>query len=484
MSPIRTVRVPLPQHGYIQVRSLLLAAMLFSLCIAALSLLVCAGSTSPVERVKAPKPRAAPGTLASTDNYLSLVQVKAARSRGRHGPHKPHGRHGQNADVVSLDDLLLEDEWAATITFGGEDVIVTLDTGSSDTWLAQKGFQCVDMNGTDIAEADCSFGPTYNGTFTGGAIANENFNISYGSGLFLTGDLGYTDITIGDITVKHQTVALVNEAYWIGDGITSGLMGLAYSALTSAFAGDNLTVDNFNVTGTAPGDQELYSPVVQTMIAQGLNPPLFTLALERSSDLNDNAPGGYIAFGGIPPVSGTIGSFFDTPILIHEYFAYPPLEAVNRSFYSILPDAYVYESNASVITTYPTTYDAIVDSGTTLLYVPTAVANGFIASFNPPATLYEGYYYYPCDATAPYFGVKIAGETFNINPADLILPYSPLGGNGFVNDTTGVEYCLIGVIDGGSGVETFPIFGDVFLKNVVAVFDVGASIMRFAQHTY
>jgi len=54
-------------------------------------------------------------------------------------------------------------------------------TGSSDTWLAQKGFQCVNVKGKNQPEADCSFGPVYNGTFTDGKIAGENFNISYGT---------------------------------------------------------------------------------------------------------------------------------------------------------------------------------------------------------------------------------------------------------------------------------------------------------------
>lgn len=456
--------------------------MLSSLSLTALSLLVYTGWALPGGRVKALTPRAAASTLTSTNNYLSLTRTKASRSAASRHPkngskHRAHSR--RSGDVVSLSDIEVEEEWAVTINFGGEDVLVILDTGSSDTWLAQKGFQCVTINGTDTAEANCYFGPLYNGTFTEGEVSDANFNITYGDGEFLTGDFGYTDICIGNITVKHQQVALVSEAYWEGDGMTSGLMGLAYSSLTSKFAGDNPTIDNSNVTGTAPGDQELYSPVVQSMIAQGLNPPLFTLALERSSDLNDNVPGGYIAFGGLPPVSGKTGRFVSTPILIHEYYEYPPLDSTARSFYSILPDGYVYNNNASVITTYPTSYDGIVDSGTTLLYVPTAVVDGYMASFNPPATYYEGYYYYPCNATAPYFGMKIANETFTISSEDIILPDS-----GFVSNTTGVEYCLVGVVDGGSGVDTFPVFGDVFLKNVVAVFDVGANILKFAPHSY
>lgn len=131
----------------------------------------------------------------------------------------------------------------------------------------------------------------------------ENFNITYGDGEFLTGQLGYADVAIAGIKVQNTQVALVTRAYWNGDGLTSGLMGLGYSALTSAFIGTDPSIDNPNVTGSAPGDVSPYSPVVQSMIAQGLNPPVFSLALQRSQTDGANTPGGYVAFGGLPPVS-------------------------------------------------------------------------------------------------------------------------------------------------------------------------------------
>ena len=118
--------------------------------------------------------------------------------------------------------------------------------------------------------------------------------------------------------VKNQRVALADQAYIVSDNITSGLMGLAYSALTSEYVGTNTSLDNQNVTGTAPGDQEPYSPIVQTMIAEGLNPAVFSLAMERAKDKTAlSSPGGYIAFGGLPPVA------FD-PI-----FSSTPLEIVS-----------------------------------------------------------------------------------------------------------------------------------------------------------
>lgn len=60
-----------------------------------------------------------------------------------------------------------------------------------------------------------------------------------------------------------------------------------------------------------------------------------------------------------------------------------------------------------------------------------------------------------------------------INPVDLKL----LAGK----DEFGRDLCISGVTDGGAGPY---ILGDTFLKNVVAVFDIGAGMMRFSSHEF
>lgn len=163
----------------------------------------------------------------------------------------------------------------------------------------------------------------------------------------------------------------------------------------------------------------------------------------------------------------------------HQFALYPDFFATQRSFYTFTPDAYVYTNKAGAVTNHPTSLPGIVDSGTTLLYVPTKVFNGYVASFDTPPAYYEGYPFVPCDTVPPPFGLKIAGTVFNVSAADLILPDS-----GYVNATSKVEYCIIGVQDAGAGAESLPIFGDVFMKNVVVVFDIGNSTMQFAAHNY
>lgn len=132
-------------------------------------------------------------------------------------------------------------------------------------------------------------------------------------------------------------------------------------------------------------------------------------------------------------------------------------------------------------------YPYIVDTGTTLMYLPprksplthgaqpglmpdiSALAEAIAMAFVPQAVyLYQwGSYFVDCQAIPPEFAVIIGGVEFRVNPADLI--YRDL-----VDPMTG--YCAIGITSGGSGPY---ILGDVFLQNVVAVFDVGGGEMRF-----
>lgn len=90
-------------------------------------------------------------------------------------------------------------------------------------------------------------------------------------------------------------------------------------------------------------------------------------------------------------------------------------------------------------------------------------------AFQPRAVyLYQwGSYFAPCNAVPPRFAVVVAGVELWINPADLVFQdlKDPLTG-----------YCAVAIASGGGGPY---ILGDVFLQNVVAVFDVGGAEMRF-----
>jgi hypothetical protein len=143
-----------------------------------------------------------------------------------------------------------------------------VDTGSSDTWLAQKGFQCFNLTSYPEPSSECGFGtagfnPSKSKTFK--AYPNHNFNISYGDGEFLTGTVGFDTVTVGGLAVTQQEIGVVTKAAWNGDGVNTGLMGLAFASLTSVFKGNNPDNDSFS----DPDNQEPYSPFFLSAIKQG-----------------------------------------------------------------------------------------------------------------------------------------------------------------------------------------------------------------------
>jgi aspergillopepsin I len=95
-----------------------------------------------------------------------------------------------------LIDIQFQDQWHKAI----------LDTGSSDTWLIQDGFQCTDSQGQNVDRSQCGFGAPYTGGYIWQA-QDQNFQIVYGDGEYVQGSTGWADITVGGITVKNTQVS-------------------------------------------------------------------------------------------------------------------------------------------------------------------------------------------------------------------------------------------------------------------------------------
>jgi hypothetical protein len=96
--------------------------------------------------------------------------------------------------------------------------------------------------------------------------------------------------------------------------------------------------------------------------------------------------------------------------------------------------------------------------------------------FDPPAQLVHstGLFYAPCNATIPNFGLQIGNSAFYMSPDDLLRQGA--------RDPETNSLCRVGVTDSDSAPW---VLGVTFLANVVAVFDIGNSEMRFAaRHQY
>jgi aspergillopepsin I len=100
-----------------------------------------------------------------------------------------------SADPIGIDHIkaeLNQIEYIMKVDIGSEPYYMIPDTGSSDTWIVHEGFRCLDpFFGFEVPQADCQFGPQFKGDFPGGKIDNQILDISYLSGDYLTGSMGY-----------------------------------------------------------------------------------------------------------------------------------------------------------------------------------------------------------------------------------------------------------------------------------------------------
>lgn len=452
------------------------------------------------------------------------------------------------------------------------------------------------MTGSVGPQEKCAFGSTYslakesssfssdNGGNGNGnkfkQIPNENFNVTYGDGEYLTGIFGSIDVSLGnsDVKVPNQQVALATVAGWNGDGVTSGILGLAYPALTGAFSGMNPDGDRVCHSSMSPSqcNQIEYPPVLLNAFEQNVTGALFSVALSR--DESRSGKGGYLTVGGLPDLKSVgvmDGRFASVPVRMltgdgkYRYYlvesdgvvvlpvgaAVPGSssgsgsrkradigdgDGVNKDGESVTEVEEVEaeeisqaggmgvdgmklkrednDANASSsairftsplvlprstsITsrtrtrsrkstssatpspsttkppTHPTTKPStstntagllpnsqslpfIIDTGTTLSFLPRPLIQKYLSMFSPPGTYdpTSTFWFVDCSAQVPPLGIKLGGATFWFNNKDMIKR---------VNTGQGHK-CISGVQEStGLGVN---VLGDVWLDSVLVVFD-------------
>ncbi|KAL3435401.1 aspartic peptidase domain-containing protein [Aspergillus tetrazonus] len=397
----------------------------------------------------------------------------------------------RTAHTIPLTATLYGSRYNAPVTIGNTEFDLLVDTGSSDTFVIETGYECfgqsvytgdiVTVEQSQCAYASETYNPSESNTFE--PINNETFIAAYGAGV-ATGSMAYEDITLGGVTVTDQRFGLVNSSSPMGLG-ASGILGLAYPVITSAYEVngtledyvDDLAEDLDDDDVDTSIEQEPYSPLFVNMARRGLVEPYFSLALERLDGDSETGDGGVLVLGGLPDVK--LANNFTT--VAAEYYEAAEFRSDNgtrlRSYWATTVQRISYGDNGE----YTSSYQTIVDSGAPMNYVPTEVADGFNQAFSSSAQWddTQGAYLVDCDADAPDFAVQLGGTTFKLNPTDLVLRSGVEFG--------GEEICVSAVTRGleqqinETDTTELYILGAGFLKGVVAVFDFGNSEMRFAE---
>ncbi|KAJ7861691.1 acid protease [Mycena olivaceomarginata] len=353
--------------------------------------------------------------------------------------------------TVPLAGSNMDTDYLVNVTIGGQNFSLVIDSGSSDTWVPQAGFSCFNLTGSPVPQTTCNFGSTGfnpNSSKTFELYQNVSFNQTYGTSEYVAGPIALETVSIGGLEVSRQVVPIPNVAAWTGDGVLSGVLGLAFPNVTSLF-------NTSDPTTASTKNRILYDPFFFTAVKQKkVEHPL------------------------IHNTSVTV------PVL-----AYPPTiaESKRQFFWYTLPiDSYNFPGSENV----PEARNASLGNGTTILdtgtgvnLVPAPVAAGYAAAFDPPAELVTvsglTFYAAQCNATVPQFSVTIGGQAFSMDPRDQLVP--------FVNDTQGDVTCVLGTqAQGGPDIGSdFHLLGDTFLRNVVATFNpIGREITLTQRVAY
>ncbi|KAJ3519377.1 hypothetical protein NM688_g9308 [Phlebia brevispora] len=237
-------------------------------------------------------------------------------------------------------------------------------------------------------------------------------------------------VNVAGVTIPYQAVECARQlsSGFLKDGGNDGLLGLAWPVLNTV------------------QPQRVKTPI-ENMTEQGLIPEaLFTVKLGHGKESS------FYSFGYIEP-NVTSNPMDWTPVDNSNGFWQVPSTCYNIGGQTVMR----HQSNT-----------AILDTGTTLLLVGDDVIENIYN--NIPGAVYdeqEGGWKYPTDTQLPDVWFAVGEKMYLIHPADF----------GFGHDGNG--YTIGGIQSRGD--SPYDIFGDVFLKNVYAVFHQGQQMVGLAR---
>ncbi|KAK0730286.1 mitochondrial elongation factor g 1-like protein [Lasiosphaeris hirsuta] len=345
-------------------------------------------------------------------------------------------------EVVTNEDT--RGGYFATCRMGtpGQDLTLQLDTGSSDIWVPDSSAKvCRDVNTGGCTLG--TFNPSKSTTFE--VVGKGEFDISYVDGSSSTGDY-FTDVfEIGGANLQNMTMGL-----GLKTDIAYGLVGVGY-ALNEA------------IVGNTQSAADAYPNLPVNMVKEGLiNSVAYSLWL---NDLDANS--GSILFGGID-TEKYVGDL--TRINIY------PTQNVFTSFLVAMTSLEATSpSGSDTLTSQKFPIPVVLDSGTTLSYLPTDLAQQV---WKEAGAVYSPEYQLaviPCNMqnSAGTFSFGFAGPSgprINVTMDELVLDLTngqpPVFNAGVYK---GQDACEFGI----QNFSTSPyLLGDTFLRSAYVAYDL------------
>ncbi|CAG8502642.1 516_t:CDS:2 [Paraglomus brasilianum] len=350
---------------------------------------------------------------------LPILSFKRIRIKSNANSRRLKRRNASG--LIDVKDFI----YIAIVTIGTPPTVFScqIDTGSSDLWIPDAS--CVG--------AGCSNKNTF----------SSKFSISYG-GDGVPWNISYVDQSSASGVTATDTVI-------VGGFVLKGQQFARATSMNSGFTGQ----PSDGIIGLA-GPQSAVVPgtvtPIQNMKNQGfINTRSFGVWLGKATE----GGSGEISFGGADP-SHIVGNLTTIPLV--------------RSFDSI--GIWVVQLSKIAISGREITLTsanglAIVDTGTSVILAPSAIADQINTSFGGVFSSQAQAYILPCNAAPPDLTFTFGTATFTVPGADLVIQQQ--------------GQCESAIIPGDLGGGLSFLLGDTFLKNNYAYFDMDGSAIGLAQ---
>ena len=328
-----------------------------------------------------------------------------------------------------------------------------IDTGSSDLWtnVATSQLCRSDAQTEQEGGVPCTVSGTYdNSSSSTTSFVNNDFQIKYADGT------GAEGIYVTDV-VRFSQATIQNQQFGVGIESTSseGVMGIGYPTLET-------------IVQNSGGKQ--YNNIPQQMVSENIiNAPAYSLWLD---DLH--SPSGNILFGGIDKnkFQGSLKTL--------------PIQKIGGEFVEMI----VQLSGVDIVdgssnnTALSSPINVLLDSGSTLSYLPTKTANQIYTAVGATFDPQQSVAFCSCDLAQSDIKLDFLfdGQVISLGMDELVLQ----GGQGSLGGNTGCTFGISTQPSSAASDGQAPSYtlGDSFIRNAYVVYDLCANEISLAQTNF
>ncbi|PYI27664.1 putative yapsin [Aspergillus indologenus CBS 114.80] len=351
---------------------------------------------------------------------------------------QPSRKRDSTVDVTV--DNHSDSYYSLNLTIGTppQKVVLSLDTGSSDTWV----------NTADSDECSAKGDPCKPyGTYDSGASSSYKklstfMNDTYGDGTNSYGNYATDNVTIGGTTIKSMQFAVAETS-----DSPQGIAGVGYARATYQEVYDG----------------KVYSNLPQALVDSGaIKSPAYSVWLD-----DEDATTGSILFGGVNKAK-YLGELQTLPIV--------PRDGQYVSLAIALTEVSVEKSGSSskkYTTSLP--LSCSLDTGTSMTALPEDLVNEIYKELDAGYSTKSQAAYIACSAMEKDYNVTFgfSGATVTVPVSQLVLPYT--------EPDFDQGDCIFGIVPSQAGMN---LLGDTFLRSAYVVYDLANNEISVANTNF